>query len=144
MKGSPVTSSAPQHLKVIGGDEALAFVQADRSTCVDLVRQAHLALSAGASSPPPSSFLRIPERDRDRIIALPACLDGEFDAAKVFAECDLVVLAAVAGTPHLHDPELLANRPVVLHLSEAEAVPGPLARSQRREPSLSAQESRAR
>ncbi|MDI6099257.1 2,3-diaminopropionate biosynthesis protein SbnB [Actinoplanes sp. NEAU-A12] len=30
---------------------------------------------------------------------------------------DLVVLATVAGEPHLHDPALLAHRPVVLHLS---------------------------
>ena len=96
LKGSPVTSSAPQHLKVIGGDEALEYVEA------------------------------------------------EFDAAEVLAECDLVVLATVDGTPHLHGPELPANRPVVLHLSGAEAVPGPLARSQGREPSVSAQESRAR
>lgn len=34
-----------------------------------------------------------------------------------FAECDLVVLATVAGEPHVHDPGLLAHAPVVLHLS---------------------------
>jgi N-[(2S)-2-amino-2-carboxyethyl]-L-glutamate dehydrogenase len=39
------------------------------------------------------------------------------DAAAVFDGCDLVVIATVAGTPHLHDPGLLAHRPVVLHLS---------------------------
>lgn len=36
---------------------------------------------------------------------------------KLFADCDVVVLATVAGTPHLHDPALLAHNPVVLHLS---------------------------
>lgn len=34
-----------------------------------------------------------------------------------FTDCDLVVLTTVAGEPHLHDPELLAHGPVVLHLS---------------------------
>ncbi|GHD20082.1 2,3-diaminopropionate biosynthesis protein SbnB [Streptomyces violarus] len=34
-----------------------------------------------------------------------------------FADCDLVVITTVAGEPHLHDPELLAHGPVVLHLS---------------------------
>jgi len=39
------------------------------------------------------------------------------DAAQVFAVCDVVVLATIAGEPHLHDSALLAGRPVVLHLS---------------------------
>lgn len=38
-------------------------------------------------------------------------------AEKLFADCDLVVLATVAGVPHLHDPGLVAHHPVVLHLS---------------------------
>ncbi|SHF57528.1 ornithine cyclodeaminase [Jatrophihabitans endophyticus] len=39
------------------------------------------------------------------------------DAALAFAECDVVVVATVAGQPHLHDPALLAHAPTVLHLS---------------------------
>ncbi|MEU4789897.1 2,3-diaminopropionate biosynthesis protein SbnB [Micromonospora tulbaghiae] len=38
------------------------------------------------------------------------------EAADAFG-ADLVVLATVAGEPHLHDPALLAHRPTVLHLS---------------------------
>lgn len=37
--------------------------------------------------------------------------------SEAFEDCDLVVLATVAGSPHLHDPDLLAHRPTVLHLS---------------------------
>lgn len=36
---------------------------------------------------------------------------------ELFAECDLIVLATTASTPYLLDPALLANAPVVLHLS---------------------------
>jgi 2,3-diaminopropionate biosynthesis protein SbnB len=248
MKGSTMASSVSLNLNVIGGAEALAYLQANRSICVDLVRRAYLAHSIGDSALPHSSFLRIPHRERDRIIALPAYLGGEFDvagvkwiaswpgntahglarasavlvlndpatgfpfacleasvisatrtaasavlgaealvgerrvhrigfvgtgfisghvadfftdlgwradgfrlfdldraaaerfasrlaahdapdvrvvaeAADLFAECDLVVLATVAGTPHLDDPGLLANRPVVLHLSLRDLAP---------------------
>ncbi|WP_216205363.1 2,3-diaminopropionate biosynthesis protein SbnB [Amycolatopsis aidingensis] len=39
------------------------------------------------------------------------------DPAGAFADADLVVIATVAGEPHLFDPGLLARAPVVLHLS---------------------------
>jgi ornithine cyclodeaminase len=40
-----------------------------------------------------------------------------------FLDCDLVVLTTVAGEPHIHDPELLAHAPVVLHLSLRDLAP---------------------
>jgi ornithine cyclodeaminase len=43
------------------------------------------------------------------------------DAA--FKDCDVVVLATVAGTPHIHSPALLAHNPVVLHLSLRDLAP---------------------
>lgn len=39
------------------------------------------------------------------------------------AGCDLVVIATIAGEPHLHDPRLFAHRPVVLHLSLRDLAP---------------------
>ena len=44
-------------------------------------------------------------------------------AADAVKDCDLVVIATVAGEPHLHDPELLAHAPVVLHLSLRDLAP---------------------
>ncbi|WP_031465084.1 2,3-diaminopropionate biosynthesis protein SbnB [Sciscionella sediminilitoris] len=44
-------------------------------------------------------------------------------AEQVCAESDLVVLATVAGTPHIHDPELLRHNPVVLHVSLRDLAP---------------------
>jgi len=45
------------------------------------------------------------------------------DVAGAFAGCDVVVVATVAGTPHLTDPALLAGAPVVLHISLRDLAP---------------------
>jgi 2,3-diaminopropionate biosynthesis protein SbnB len=59
-------------------------------------------------------------RFADRLDAPAKVVD---DAAGAFAGADLVVLATVAGTPHVHDPAVLANAPVVLHLSLRDLAP---------------------
>jgi len=41
----------------------------------------------------------------------------EPDAVAACRGADLVVLATVAGAPHIHDPAVLAHRPLILHLS---------------------------
>lgn len=51
-------------------------IESDRPSCVEAVRAAYVAHDAGSTVNPPSSFLRFPGRDRDRIIALPAHLGG--------------------------------------------------------------------
>ncbi len=243
--------SPPRELRVIGAAEVAKQVEADRAGCLGAVRDAYLAHSAGTTVNPHSSFLRFPDRPRDRIIALPGFLDDgatqrsgikwiasypgntehgfprasavqvlndyetgypyavleasiisatrtaasavlgaeallggrragtvgfvgtgliadhvrcflrdldwsidEFrlfdtvpanaarfaerlatdgpsvgtvtvvdDVAGAFAGADLVVLATVAGAPHINDPEVLANAPVVLHLSLRDLAP---------------------
>ncbi|TVT61144.1 2,3-diaminopropionate biosynthesis protein SbnB [Amycolatopsis rhizosphaerae] len=238
----------PPGMKVITAGEVRKHLEAGREDCVDLVRRAYLAHHRGDSTLPHSSFLRFPHRARDRVIALPGYLGGEFEVAGIkwisswpgntghglprasavmvlndlatgfpfaclesslisaartaasgvlaaellaggrtaarvgfvgtgliadqvsrfltdlgwrvsgyrlfdldraaadrfaarltarggtdvevveeagaaFGGCDLVVLATVAGEPHLHDPALLAHSPVVLHLSLRDLAP---------------------
>lgn len=68
--------SPPPGLRVIGGAEVVGQVDADREGCLDAVRTAYLAHAEGRTANPHSSFLRFPERPRDRIIALPGFLDA--------------------------------------------------------------------
>lgn len=52
------------------------------------------------------------------------------DVAGVFADSDLVVVATVAPTPHLSDPDLIASRPIVLNLSLRDFAPELLLQTQ--------------
>jgi ornithine cyclodeaminase len=58
------------------------------------------------------------------------CLGGPHASAEVMPDvasavraADLVLFATVAGQPHVHDAELFAHRPVVLHLSLRDLAP---------------------
>jgi ornithine cyclodeaminase len=45
------------------------------------------------------------------------------DLASAVRDADLVLLTTVAPVPHIRDPQLLAHRPVVLHLSLRDLAP---------------------
>jgi len=72
--------SPPPGLRVIGSAEVAKQVDADREGCLAAVRDAYLAHAAGVTVNPHSSFLRFPDRPRDRIIALPAFLGSTGEA----------------------------------------------------------------
>ncbi|MCP2178803.1 2,3-diaminopropionate biosynthesis protein SbnB [Prauserella alba] len=67
----------PEGLRIIGAADVTATIEGNREGALESVRDAYLAHADGASANPHSSFLRFPDRPRDRIIALPAFLDGD-------------------------------------------------------------------
>ncbi|MCG8914788.1 2,3-diaminopropionate biosynthesis protein SbnB [Actinokineospora sp. PR83] len=79
---APAGPRVPQ-LRVIGAGEIAAQVDADREGALAAVRDAYLAHDDGTTVNPHSSFLRFPDRPRDRIIALPAFLGGDREIAGI-------------------------------------------------------------
>jgi ornithine cyclodeaminase len=70
-------------LLIIGGPEVLSLLAGRELAIVQLVQEAYEAHGRGSSSLPHSVFLRFPNDQRNRIIALPAHLDGEFNVAGI-------------------------------------------------------------
>src|ERR1700742_2088351 len=68
---------------VINGDEVRAIFQGQEKELIEAVRRAYIAHGRGASALPHSTFLRFPDNERNRIIALPAYLGEGFDAAGI-------------------------------------------------------------
>ena len=66
---------------VINGKTVFDIVDAHRSECIEIVREAYLAHAEGRSVNPDSYFLRFPGKPDSRIIALPAYLGNGFDVA---------------------------------------------------------------
>ncbi|WP_183136740.1 2,3-diaminopropionate biosynthesis protein SbnA, partial [Pseudomonas coronafaciens] len=71
---STLLQQAPFH--VIDGEVVARLLAADPLACIDDVQAAYLAHEAGQTINPDSYFLRFPEAPANRIIALPASLNG--------------------------------------------------------------------
>ncbi|MEO3814904.1 2,3-diaminopropionate biosynthesis protein SbnB [Sphaerisporangium sp. B11E5] len=73
----------PDSFLVVRGTEIAELIDGNRDACVEAVRDAYLTHARGDSSLPHSAFLRLPGRERERVIALPAYLGGRFDVSGV-------------------------------------------------------------
>ncbi len=73
-------ASTPE-LMVLSGADVGALLGGHRGRVLEVIERAYVAHVNGLASPPCSSFLRLPARDGDRIIALPAYLLGPWQVA---------------------------------------------------------------
>jgi N-[(2S)-2-amino-2-carboxyethyl]-L-glutamate dehydrogenase len=70
-------------IMVLTGSDVLTLLSGMERDVIETVRAAYEAHSGSESSLPPSTFLRFPNDQTNRIIALPAYLGGEFGTAGI-------------------------------------------------------------
>jgi ornithine cyclodeaminase len=74
---------ADDGILMVGGADVAALLEGRELEVVEAVGEAYKTHAQGETSLPHSSFLRFPDSDRDRIIALPAYLGGDFQLAGI-------------------------------------------------------------
>lgn len=78
-----MTTTTSDQVLILKGQEVSSLLNGQEQTLIEIVRHAYQAHATGASSLPHSTFLRFPQDEKNRIIALPAYLGEEFGVAGV-------------------------------------------------------------
>jgi 2,3-diaminopropionate biosynthesis protein SbnB len=67
----------PNSIRVISGHDVNVILANKESSIIEVIKEAYLLHSKGNSFLPQSTFIRFSRNDKNRIIALPAFLDGQ-------------------------------------------------------------------